>query len=126
MQDDAAILEAEASLRAAMLTGDVAALDALLSDRLCFTDHAGNRLSKSEDLAAHRSGLLRIETIDVVGAPDIRMWGDCATVGVTIDLAGLHDGTAFFGRFAYSRVWNREDGRWRVILAHCSALPATR
>lgn len=126
MEDHDAVIEAEATLRAAMLASDVAALDALLSDRLCFTDHAGNRLSKGDDLAAHRSGRLRIETIDPVGLPDLRMWGDCATVCLTVDLAGLYDGNAFFGRFAYSRVWSWDGGRWRVILAHCSALPATR
>ncbi len=126
MQDQDLIMEGEARLRAAMLAGDVAALDALLSDRLCFTDHAGNRFSKNDDLAVHRSGRLRIEAIDPVGAPDIRMWGDCATLCTTADLAGLYDGSAFFGRFAYSRVWSREDGRWRIILVHCSALPATR
>ena len=120
-----AITEAEAALRSAMLAGDVAALDALLEDTLCFTDQDGKRLSKSDDLAAHRSGLLWIETIEAVASPDIHIRGDSATVCVTVDLAGFYDGAAFFGRFAYSRVWYREAGRWRVVLAHCSALPAT-
>ena len=56
MQDREAIVEAEAVLRTAMLTGDIAALDDLLDDELCFTDQAGKRLSKGDDLAAHRSG----------------------------------------------------------------------
>lgn len=126
MQDREAIVEAEAVLRTAMLTGDIAVLDDLLDDELCFTDQAGKRLSKGDDLAAHRSGLLRIEAIDMVGPPDIRVRGDSATACLTVDLAGLCDGSAFFGRFAYSRVWYQKAGRWRVVLAHCSALPATR
>lgn len=124
MQDEV-IAAAEARLRAAMLAGDVAALDALLDDDLCFTDQAGNRLSKADDLAAYRSGRLKLETVDLVDPPDIRRWGDCATVCVTVDLAGFFGGESFFGRFAYSRVWHESDGRWRVVLAHCSALPAT-
>ncbi|MBE1526880.1 ketosteroid isomerase-like protein [Sphingopyxis sp. OAS728] len=125
MQDER-IAEAEAALRMAMLASDVATLDALLDDELCFTDQSGNRLSKANDLAAHKSGLLELETIDIVGSPDIHRWGDCATVCVTVDLAGFYDGESFFGRFAYSRVWHERHGRWRLVLAHCSPLPATR
>lgn len=88
MQDEV-IAAAEAALRAAMLAGDVAALDALVEDHLSFTDQAGNRLSKADDLAAYRSGRLKLETIDLVDPPDIRRWGDCATVCVTVDLAGF-------------------------------------
>mgnify|MGYP003577193201 CR=1 FL=1 len=124
MQDEV-IAAAEAALREAMLAGDADALDALLDDDLSFTDQAGNRLSKADDLAVHRSGRLELATIDLVGVPEVRRWGDCATVCVTVDLAGFFDGESFFGRFAYSRVWHESDGRWRVVLAHCSALPAT-
>lgn len=120
-----AVTLAEAALRRAMLAGDVEALTDLLADDVCYTDQAGNRLGKADDLAAHRSGVLRLETIDAVDVPDIRLRGDSATVCLTVDIAGLFDGAAFFGRFAYSRVWHLQDGRWRVVLAHCSALPAT-
>lgn len=122
---DAQIAEPEAALRGAMLAGDIAALDALLDDDLCFTDQAGNHLSKTDDLAAHRSRRRELELIDLVGSPDIRRWGDCATVCVTVDLAGFYDGESFFARYACSRVWHARDGRWRVVLAHCSPLPAT-
>lgn len=125
MKDQDAIAEAEAALREAMLEGDVAALDDLLDPQVCFTDQFGNRLDKADDLAAHRSGLLKVEAIDAVAPPTIARWGETATVCVTVDLAGFYDGTAFFGRFAYSRVWHRQGERWRVVLAHCSALPAT-
>lgn len=125
LRDLQAVVEAEAGLREAMMSGNVAALDDLLDDALCFTDQNGNRLTKADDLAAHRSGLLKIETIDPAGAPHIRLWGDCAMVAVTVELAGFYGGEAFFGRFAYSRIWYERDGRLRVVLAHCSAVPAT-
>jgi len=125
VRDEEEIAEAESVLRAAMLASDAAALDILLDDAVCFTDQFGNRLSKSDDLAAHRSGLLQVKSIDPLGDAAIALWGDTATVSVVVDLAGLYDDTAFFGRFAYSRVWHRQEGRWRVVLAHCSAVPAT-
>lgn len=119
------IVAAEAALRDAMLAGDVAALDELLDDAVCFTDQNGNRLSKADDLAGHRSGRLVVETIDTVDGVNVRHCGDCAAVTLTADLAGTYDGSAFFGRYAYSRIWHMSGGQWRVILAHCSGLPAT-
>lgn len=116
--------DAERRLRLAMLAGNVEALENMLSERLIFTDQHGNRLSREEDIAAHRSGLLDITAIDFTGDPVVHEYGDTATVCVTADLAGSYGGTEFFGTFAYSRVWLRTDGEWRVILAHCSALPS--
>lgn len=125
MEEQEAIIAAEGALRSAMVAGDVAALDELLDDGLCFTDQHGNRLSKHDDLGAHRSGLLQIAAIEPVGLPEIRLFSDIALVCLTVDLAGQYDGAAFSGRFSYSRVWSRQQGKWRVVLAHCSALPST-
>lgn len=88
-----------------MPSSDIAALGDILDDELCFTDQTGKRLSKGDGLAAHRSGLLRIEAIDMAGPTDIRVRGASATAWLTVDLAGLYGGSAFFGRLAYSRVW---------------------
>ncbi|WP_447753149.1 nuclear transport factor 2 family protein [Sphingopyxis fribergensis] len=115
----------EERLRQAMLASDVEALDDLLSDELIFTDHEGRRLSKSDDLAAHRSGALVIETIDRASDAVIHQMGNVATVCVDVDIAGTYEASAFFGRFAYARVWQFAEGGWKVVLAHCSAVPAT-
>lgn len=120
MNARAAIERVEERLRGAMLSGDVSALDELLGDRMVFTNQAGVRLSKADDIAAHQSGLLRIERLDVVGESIVRLLGDSAVVSVTVDLAGTYDGQSFGGAFAYSRVWHRSGGQWRVEAAHCS------
>lgn len=125
MSGTEAIENCEERLRQAMLAGDVPALDELLSDHLVFTNHEGRRLAKSDDLAAHRSGNLRIASIDCRAGALIRRLGNVATVCVSVDLAGTIEASAFFGRFAYSRVWHFEEGRWQVVVAHCSAVPAT-
>ena len=125
MSETGSISACEERLRQAMISSDVAALEELLSDQLVFTDHQGRRLAKSEDLAAHRSAVLTVESIDRTGDAVIRRLGNVATVCVGVDLAGTYEGRAFFGRFVYSRVWHFEAGRWQVILAHCSAVPAS-
>ena len=111
----------EAQLREAMLAGDLKMLDALLADDLVFTNQAGQRLSKADDLAAHQSGLLKIERIDI-SDQRMRPSGTCAIVTLVADVAGTYDGQSFSGRFAYTRVWEAADGHWKVAAAHCSAL----
>jgi len=125
VDDMAQIEQAEARLRDAMLTGDVAALDDVLSEALVFTNQAGTRLGKADDIAAHRSGLLRIERLDPREQPLVRLLGDGAIVCVTVDLAGSYGDQPFAGRFAYTRLWHRAPGeRWRIEAAHCSAVEA--
>ena len=111
----------EERLRQAMLAGDVEALDALMCDDLIFTDHTGRCLTKEDDLAAHRAGLLRIERLDVSDT-QIRLLADTAIVTLKADVQGGYDGQGFGGAFAYTRVWTRTDQGWRIAAAHCSAV----
>jgi ketosteroid isomerase-like protein len=111
----------ETQLRRAMLAGDVKTLDALLADDLVFTDQTGNRLTKSDDLAAHNSGRLKITQIDIADQR-VRPSGAFAIVTLVARVGGSFDGQGFSGSFAYTRVWESVDGRWRVAAAHCSAV----
>lgn len=115
----------EERLRCAMLAGDVEALSELLDDNMRYVDPAGSIYSKADDIAMHRSRRLEVTSIDPVGTRSIETWDDSAIVCVTVDLAGLFDGAAFFGRFTYSRLWRRRGASWKVVHAHCSAVPAS-
>ena len=110
---------AEAELRAAMLANDVEALDALLDDDLVFTVPTGQIISKTDDLAAHRARLLRLDTLDVL---DMRACAIDEMILTTTraTLAGHFDGTAFCGKFAYTRLWRRSGASWRVVAGHAS------
>lgn len=125
MSDRAEIERAETDLREAMLTSDVDALDALIGEDAVFTNQGGRRMSKADDLAIHRSGLLKIERLDAMGEPIVRVLGDAAVVCITVDLAGAYDGQPFGNAFAYTRIWHRRDGRWQVEAAHCSMVGAS-
>ena len=57
---DTEIHQAEERLRAAMLTGDVSELDALIDDRLVFIGPDGGAYTKEDDLELHRSGAERV------------------------------------------------------------------
>ena len=55
---------AEERLRLAMLSSNVEALEKLISTDLMFTNHFGQILGKIEDLALHRSGMLKFHTFE--------------------------------------------------------------
>jgi ketosteroid isomerase-like protein len=122
LEDIAEIERCEQQLHDAMLHSDVAQLDRLLSDGLIFTNQDGARLTKADDIAAHRSGLLAITTLSEKGERIIQRFGDTAIVCLTTEVSGEYAGQPFSGTFAYSRVWHHEDGRWQIVLAHCSAV----
>jgi ketosteroid isomerase-like protein len=111
----------ESKLRDAMLSSDVKELDALLADDLVFTNQAGQRLTKADDLAAHSSGLLKITRIDI-SDQRVRPSEWFAIVTLVASVGGSFDGQSFSESFAYTRVWESMDGRWRIAAAHCSTV----
>ena len=114
------IREAEARLGQAMLDSDVEALDELLSPELVFTSHLGTVLGKQDDLAAHRSGLVKISTL-TTSEQTLRLYGDVAVVSVRVHLSGSFAGTPSDGDFRFTRVWARSDGgTWQVVAGHSS------
>jgi ketosteroid isomerase-like protein len=118
---DLEIVTLEARLRTAQLNADVGVLDELLSDKLLFTGPGGELASKADDLAAHRSGVVRFRGHEPQELRIRRVGSTVAIVALraklTVEVGGaLHEGT-----YRYTRVWAREDGRtWRVAGGHVS------
>jgi len=116
------LLDAERRLQAAQRAGDVDALDALLDDRLVATGPDGASFDKADDLAAHRSGALRITKL-VQEDLDVLLDGDVAITRVTTSAEAVQGGVPMAGRLKYTRTWVRRDDGWRVLGAHFSVLP---
>ena len=115
------IADAEDKLQAAMLSADVAALDALLAPDLMFTNHLGQLLGKEDDLAGYRSGLLKLKSLEA-SERQVRVHGEAAIVSVRMQLSGTYDGKPANGDFRFTRVWAiSTDGNWQVIAAHVGA-----
>ncbi len=116
------ILEAEEKLRLAMLGSDVAALDQLLSSELMFTNHLGEVLDKQDDLAAHRSGIVKLKEL-TPSEKRILLGDKMAVVSVKMRLSGTYAGVSHTGDFRYTRVWAlSSEGSWRVIAGHATVL----
>jgi hypothetical protein len=97
------ILEAEEQLRQAMLATDLEALDRLLAPELMFTSHLGQLLRKEDDLAAHRSGMVKIDEL-IPSERHIQIHGDVAVVSVRVHLSGSYADTPSQGNFGFTRI----------------------
>lgn len=118
----AAIIAIEEQLRLAMLRADLAALDALLSPELIFTNHLGQLLGKEDDLAAWHSGRLHIESLQP-SEHKVSLAGNVAVVSVRMRVVGVYDGHPANGDFRFTRVWALSpENTWQVIAAHSTAL----
>jgi hypothetical protein len=116
------ILDAEDRLRTAMLSSDESALDSLLAPELIFTNHFGRLLSKDHDLAAYRSGILKVNEAKPTERR-IVLINDVAIVSVRMQIIGTYGGTPANGDFRFTRVWGRSpDKTWHVVAAHSSTV----
>lgn len=100
----AAIQDAEERLRQAMLSSDIAALEALLDPDLLFVNHMGWTVTREDDLDAHRGGLLKIHALDL-SEQCILPRADCAVVSVLACIAGSYNGVPANGTFRFMRTW---------------------
>jgi ketosteroid isomerase-like protein len=115
----------EAELRAAQLTADVSALDRLISDDLLFTGPDGSLGTKADDLAAYRNGVMRVAAHEPEEMRVRRVGADAAVVALRTRMSGSFAGTPFDVTARYTRVWAREDGRWRIVGGQVSVTPVT-
>ncbi len=122
---DPEIVACEAQIRAAQLGGDVAALDRLIADAVLFTGPDGRVGTKAQDLAAHRSGVVRFRAHEPQELRIRRVGSDVAVSALLARLAVEVGGTLASGTYRYTRVWAREDGGpWRVVGGHVSEVRA--
>ena len=122
---DPEIVGLEVRLRAAQLTADVDALDALISEELLFTGPDGRLGSKAEDLAAHRSGAVRFREHVPEELRIRRVGPDVAITALRARLVVEVGGTRAAGVYRYTRVWARgAEGAWQVVGGHVSSVPS--
>lgn len=115
---------AEQALRQAQLAGDVAALDSLIDDSLVFTGPDGLIYGKQDDLAAHRTGAIRIMRLEP-SEEHVQNFGSIVVVSVRMEMRGEFKGQSFGGPVRYTRVWRATDDGWRIVAGHVSSISVT-
>lgn len=117
------ICQMEDRLRGAMLSSNVAELDALIHDQLLFIGPDGGLNHKNDDLDLHRSGQEKLSQVDLIDV-QIEPHGSTAVSVVVADMAGTFKGQEFQGRYRYIRTWARTDEGWKVIAGSVCAIDA--
>ncbi len=118
---DPEFIELEARLRAAQLTADIRALDALIADTLLFTGPDGQLGTKAQDLSAHETGAVRFRTHEPEELRVQRIDSNVVITALRARLAVEVGGALHKGTYRYTRVWARGDGgAWRVAGGHVS------
>jgi hypothetical protein len=116
------IIELEERLRLAMLASDVSELDALISPDLLFTNHLGTLITKEADLASHRSGDLKLNSLKP-SEQHLRIMDKSAVVSVAMHLQGSYLEQAIDLNIRYTRVWAiGSNGQLQIIAGHASAI----
>ena len=120
--DNNSIAALEEQLKAAMLKSDVSVLNHLLADDLIFTSHLGQIMSKQDDLEAHKSGFVKINSI-VQSEQHIKMKNDFAIVSVLSLIQGEFGGEQSEAALRFTRIWKKsKNDNWQVIAAHSSVV----
>ncbi len=119
MTDETTIDTLEEQLRLAMLAGGVEVLESLLADDMTSIDHLGRRADKSQELEAYRTGVLKLDQLDVYDRI-IKPMTTAASVSLRARIGGTYYGETFSAKVAYSRVWVCRHSVWTVISMHCS------
>ena len=115
---DNQIINIEERLRQAMLASNVSVLDELLAPEIIITNHLGQLLEKQDDLAAHESGLIKIDELKP-SEQHIQIHGEVAIVSVRMQITGSYDGNPSNGDFRFTRVWAiSSSGNWHIVAAH--------
>jgi ketosteroid isomerase-like protein len=115
------IVEQEERLRQAMLHSDTAMLDELIAPELVFTNHFGQTVSKQDDLALHRSGVLRLRSLEPA-QQRVQCHPGFAIVSVLMHLQGDFEGAPIDLHIRYTRIWAPgADGALRIVAGHASA-----
>lgn len=118
-----AIVRSDDDRYRAMLDGDIAALDRMLSNDLSYTHSSARCESKAEYLDSLKSGRVRYLHAQRDGA-QLRVYGDVAVMNGTVLLKAVVDGAARVLDNRFLSVWKREISGWKMVAWASTPIPA--
>jgi hypothetical protein len=108
------ILELERESKEASVHRDPEFSQRNLADDYLAITPLGLVVTKSDTVAARRSGQLRYDSIDISDLV-VRVYGNTAVVTGRADVKGKDLGEEFNGPYRFTRVWVRRGGRWQAV-----------
>jgi ketosteroid isomerase-like protein len=115
----------EDAWRVAILKGDIAALDSLLSDDYMAISATGTLQSKEQALASVRTGRLHFTALEFSDRK-VHFYGTTALVTSRAEVAARAGDTDISGSYRYIRVYVRDArGVWKVVSFEASRIRET-
>lgn len=108
------VAQSEQQWKTALLSGDSATLDNLLSDSYVGIGPDGNIVNKAEEIQSSVSGENRLQKVHVEDRK-IRIYDTTAVVTSRVLVQGTYDGQPLLGEYRYTRVWSLQHGQWRIV-----------
>ncbi|HTA81140.1 MAG TPA: nuclear transport factor 2 family protein [Terracidiphilus sp.] len=108
--------------REALLSNNVAAMDALLASDYMAITSSGTLQSKDETLAKLRTGAFHIKSLEITDRK-VRFYGSTALVTSRAEISGATPEGDLNGSFRYTRVYVRDPGgTWRIVSFEASRI----
>jgi hypothetical protein len=104
----------ESKILEASMHGDSAKLDILLADDYVSIGASGHIRSRAEIIKAYTSGSLKVPSAHSE-PKTIRQYGSIAIVVGLLTMAGTDNGKDISGRYAFTRVYKNDSGKWRAV-----------
>ena len=106
----------------AQVQRDIATLDRLLADDFVLTRANGLVSDKAQNLSEIQSGGISFSSYENDDVR-VRFYGDAAVVTGQVTASGTNKGQDFSGRFRYTKVFVKRDGRWQIVAWHATTMP---
>lgn len=104
----------EEQLRQSVMRNDPSFLEQHATNDYVSIGANGMQLTKSQVVQGFRSGDIRYQSIEPIGTPTVRVFGDSAIVNGEAAVKLTAFGQPLAGNFRYTRVWVRQGGDWKV------------
>ena len=111
----------EQEMTEATAKGDAAALDRAMVDTCIVTSPDGSVLGKAQFLGALRFRSYKIESSRIEGLR-VQVYGDTAIVTYGTTDSGTYNGQHFLSRARWTRTWQSQAGRWKILASHGTAV----
>ena len=118
------LINTEKAWNEALMSNDLAAVSRIIADDWVGVDFKGAMTSKEETLAQLKSGGSRNEYVEL-GDMNVRVYGDTAVVMGTDTERSVYQGENTNGRYAFTDVFVKKDGRWQAVASQSTRIAPT-
>ena len=116
----------EEQWRQAQLSGDVAAMDKLLSDDyigISMTGQVNTKMQQLDRMRMHKVALTKLDLVE----RQVKLIGSIAIVTSRAEVEGTNDGAPVKGTYRYTRVYQRlPSGVWKITSFEATRVPGPR